>query len=66
MKTNSEPETPVGSNNDGPNLEPSADGADFAERVRLNQAKLSAELKPRYDFIVCGSLFRIGRGASSG
>ena len=55
MKTNSEPETPVGSNNDGPNLEPSADGADFAERVRLNQAKLSAELKPRYDFIVCGS-----------
>src|ERR1700737_1887467 len=28
---------------------------DFAERVRLNQQKLTAELKPRYDFIVCGS-----------
>src|SRR3981189_317403 len=29
--------------------------ADFAERVRLNQQKLTAELKPHYDFIVCGS-----------
>src|SRR5215510_3365288 len=28
---------------------------DFAERVRLNQRKLRADLKPRYDFIVCGS-----------
>src|SRR5260221_1507585 len=28
---------------------------DFAERVRLNQQKLTAELKPYYDFIVCGS-----------
>jgi choline dehydrogenase len=28
---------------------------DFAERVRHNQQKLTAELKPRYDFIVCGS-----------
>jgi choline dehydrogenase len=29
--------------------------ADFVERVRLNQQKLRAELKPHYDFIVCGS-----------
>jgi choline dehydrogenase len=29
--------------------------ADFAERVRRNQRKLGAELKPQYDFIVCGS-----------
>jgi choline dehydrogenase len=29
--------------------------ADFVERVRLNQRKLTAELKPHYDFIVCGS-----------
>jgi choline dehydrogenase len=29
--------------------------ADFIERVRLNQTKLTAELKPHYDFIVCGS-----------
>jgi choline dehydrogenase len=27
----------------------------FAERVRLNQQKLTAALKPQYDFIVCGS-----------
>lgn len=27
----------------------------FAERVRLNQQKLGRELKPRYDFIVCGA-----------
>ena len=28
---------------------------DFAERVRLNQQKLTAKLKPHYDFIICGS-----------
>src|SRR5258705_6242589 len=27
----------------------------FSERVRLNQQKLTGELKPHYDFIVCGS-----------
>jgi choline dehydrogenase len=27
----------------------------FAERVRANQQKLTAELTPHYDFIVCGS-----------
>jgi choline dehydrogenase len=29
--------------------------AGFAERVRANQQKLTAEQKPHYDFIVCGS-----------
>jgi choline dehydrogenase len=29
--------------------------ADFADPVRLNQRKLRSELKPDYDFIVCGS-----------
>src|SRR3981189_1941782 len=29
--------------------------AGFAERVHANQQKLTAELKPHYDFIVCGS-----------
>src|SRR5258707_1610553 len=29
--------------------------AGFAERVRANQQKLTAQLKPHYDFIVCGS-----------
>jgi choline dehydrogenase len=29
--------------------------AEFAERVRRNQAKLISDLKPQYDFIVCGS-----------
>jgi choline dehydrogenase len=31
------------------------DEAEFAERVRLNQRKLCAAIKGRYDFIVCGS-----------
>jgi choline dehydrogenase len=30
-------------------------GADFAERVRHNQQQLGAELRPQYDFVVCGS-----------
>jgi hypothetical protein len=30
-------------------------GEDFAQRVRINQTKLKSELKPHYDFIVCGS-----------
>src|SRR5258705_9658677 len=29
--------------------------AAFAERVRANQTKLTSDLKPHYDFIVCGS-----------
>src|SRR5712671_4520493 len=29
--------------------------AGFAERVRANQQELNTELKPHYDFIVCGS-----------
>ena len=29
--------------------------AEFIERVRVNQQKLTAELKPHYDFIVSGS-----------
>jgi choline dehydrogenase len=29
--------------------------AGFAKRVRANQQKLTAELKPHYDVIVCGS-----------
>jgi choline dehydrogenase len=35
--------------------EPSTHAADFAERVRTNQAKLASELRRHYDFIVCGS-----------
>jgi choline dehydrogenase len=34
---------------------PPANAVEFAERVRLNQQQLRADLKPRYDFIVCGS-----------
>jgi choline dehydrogenase len=29
--------------------------AEFIERVRINQKKLTGELQPHYDFIVCGS-----------
>src|SRR6516164_9333161 len=38
-----------------PSLERNIQMADFIERVRINQQKLTAELKPHYDFIVCGS-----------
>ena len=30
-------------------------GVEFKERVRSNQARLTAELKTQYDFVVCGS-----------
>jgi len=46
MKTNA---------NSTASLEPSTHAADFAERVRMNQAKLVSGLRPHYDFIVCGS-----------
>src|SRR6267378_355700 len=46
MKTNA---------NSTASLEPSTHAADFAERVRMNQAKLVAALRPHYDFIVCGA-----------
>jgi choline dehydrogenase len=41
--------------NDSPSFGSGSQAADFAERVRLNQRNLSSDLKPRYDFIVCGS-----------
>ena len=37
------------------NAEAGVQTEDFAERVRVNQAKLASELRPHYDFIVCGS-----------
>jgi choline dehydrogenase len=36
-------------------LEPSTHAADFAQRVHVNQAKLTSELRLHYDFIICGS-----------
>src|ERR1700732_4752551 len=38
--------------------EASVDGicsGDFVEHVRLNQSRLSSEMKSQYDFIICGS-----------
>ncbi len=46
MKTNA---------NSTASLKPSIHAVDFAERVRVNQAKLTSERKPLYDFSVCGS-----------
>jgi choline dehydrogenase len=37
------------------NPKPNSAITDLADRVRVNQKKLTSELKPRYDFIVCGS-----------
>src|SRR6266403_1667413 len=39
-------------------MEASVDGicsGDFAERVHINQSRLSSEMKSQYDFIICGS-----------
>jgi choline dehydrogenase len=35
--------------------EPYSDTKEFAQQVRVNQAKLASELRPHYDFIVCGA-----------
>jgi choline dehydrogenase len=37
------------------NPKPNVQITDLGERVRVNQKKLASELKPHYDFIVCGS-----------
>ena len=36
------------------NVKPS-NAVNFAEQVRLNQGRLASQLKPYYDFIVCGA-----------
>src|SRR5260221_8578831 len=36
-------------------LEPNTHAADFAQRVHVNQARITSELRPHYDFIICGS-----------
>ena len=38
--------------NTAANAEPGVQTEDFAERVRVNQAKLTSELRPHYDFMV--------------
>jgi choline dehydrogenase len=40
---------------DHESLEQDFEAQDFIARVRANQQKLTADLKPHYDFIVCGS-----------
>jgi choline dehydrogenase len=40
---------------DHESLEQDFETPNFIERVRANQQKLTADLKPHYDFIVCGS-----------
>ena len=55
MKTQPKQEALVGQYNDSSAFALGSEAVDFPERVRLNQQKLRAELKPSYDFIVCGS-----------
>jgi choline dehydrogenase len=38
-----------------PDPEQNMQAAEFIERVRINQKKLTGELQPHYDFVVCGS-----------
>jgi choline dehydrogenase len=46
---------PIEKNHVPPNLEQDMQIAGFIERVRINQKKLTSELQPHYDFIICGS-----------
>jgi choline dehydrogenase len=56
MKTNSKTEAIFDQeHHESPTFGSGAGAAEFAERVLLNQRKLSSELKSHYDFIVCGS-----------
>jgi choline dehydrogenase len=55
MKTQPKQEELVGQYNDSSAFALGSEAVDFPGRVRLNQQKLRAELKPSYDFIVCGS-----------
>ncbi len=56
MVTNSMPEAPFGQEqNESPAFGSGFHAAEFAQRVRLNQRQLRSDLKPQYDFIVCGS-----------
>ena len=52
MKTQLKQEELVGQYNDSSAFALGSEAVDFPERVRLNQQKLRAELKPSYDFIV--------------
>src|SRR6516162_5346468 len=55
MKTQPKQEAHVGQYNDSSVFTLGSGAVDFAERVRRNQRSLTSELKPHYDFIVCGS-----------
>jgi choline dehydrogenase-like flavoprotein len=55
MQDNAEPEAPHNEDNRRGEFALMTETADFIERVRVNQHKLTAELTPHYDFIVCGS-----------
>ncbi len=55
METQPKQEELVGQYNGSSAFALGSEAVDFPERVRLNQQKLGTELKPSYDFIVCGS-----------
>ena len=55
METQPKQEELVGQYNGSSAFALGSEAVDFSERVRLNQQKLGTELKPSYDFIVCGS-----------
>jgi choline dehydrogenase len=55
MQDSAEPKNSHKEDNQRRGFRLTTETADFIERVRVNQQKLTAELKPHYDFIVCGS-----------
>ena len=55
MRDSSNTKAPFDKTNESADFGRDTRVADFAEKVRVNQQRLTAELKPYYDFIVCGS-----------
>src|SRR5712692_2068339 len=55
MRIEPKPEGAPEGNKASANLYGNVESADFLDRVRTNQQRLTAKLRPHYDFIVCGS-----------
>ena len=55
MRVDVKVESTIGTRSDIDSIEGTFTTAEFIERVCINRQSLTAELKPHYDFIVCGS-----------
>jgi hypothetical protein len=55
MRIEPQPDGAPEGNNASANANGNVESPAFVERVRANQQRPTAKLKPHYDFIVCGS-----------